>query len=99
MKLSILRKKGKVMDGMLRIVELLGEDNAQKLKDGITEILLEYVRANLEDFSNYLLNFEKLFDEVCEEVCDKVKDKMIKKYTKEVGKKFEELFQIMIQKI
>ncbi len=87
------------MDRILKIAELLGEDNAQKLKDDITEILLEHVRANLEDLSGYLLEFEKLFEEVFEEVCEKVKDKMIKKYTKEVGKKFEELFQIMIQKI
>ena len=87
------------MDGMLKIAELLGEDNAQKLKDGITEMLLDYVRANLENFSEYLLNFEKLFDEVCEEVSDKVKDKMIKKYTKEVGKKFEEAFRLMLEKV
>lgn len=83
------------MDGMLRIAELLGEDNAQKLKDGITEMLLDYVRVNLENFSDYLLNFEKLFDEVCSEVSDGVKDKMIKKYAKEVGKKFEEAFQLI----
>lgn len=87
------------MDGMLRIAKLLGEDNAHKLKDGITEMLLDYVRANLENFSNYLLNFENLFDEVCREVSDEVKDKMIKKYTKEVGKKFEEAFQLMLEKV
>lgn len=87
------------MDGILKIAELLGEDNAQKLRDGITEMLLEHVRTNLDDLSDYLLKFEKLFEEVSDEVCDNVKDKMIKKYTKEVGKKFEESFQLMMQKV
>lgn len=83
------------MDKMLKIAELLGEENVQKLKDGITEMLLDAVKSDFDDATkyDYIINFEELFEEVREEAFANIKDKLVKKYTSEIESRFEELFQ------
>ena len=81
------------MADILKIAELLGEENAQKLKDSITELLLDTIKNDLDSMCNYLIDFEYLFDEVRDAVFANVKDKMVKKYTSEIERKFDEIFQ------
>ena len=81
------------MEKVLRIAELLGEENAQKLKDEITEMLLETMKNDLDNMCTYLIDFEELFEDVRKEVFANVKDKMVEKYTEEIELKFEELFK------
>lgn len=80
------------MEKILKIAELLGEENAQKIKDEITQILLDYLKNDLESMCDYLIDYEELFGEVREQVFANVKDKMVKRYTSEIENKFEELF-------
>lgn len=80
------------MEKILKIAELLGEENAQKIKDEITEILLDYLKHDLDSMCDYLIDYEELFGEVRGQVFANVKDKMVKKYTSEIEGKFEELF-------
>lgn len=80
------------MEKILKIAELLGEENAQKIKDEITEILIEYLKNDLDSMCDYIIGYEELFGEVREQVFANVKDKMVKKYTSEIENKFEELF-------
>lgn len=79
------------MEKILKIAELLGEENAQKIKDGIAETLLDYLKKDLEDMEDYIINYNELFEDVRDEVYANVRDKMIKKYTAEIEKKFDEL--------
>lgn len=78
-------------DKLLEIAKLLGEDNAKRLQDELTDFLLYYLKDDVESMSEYLIDFEDLFAEVRKEVFTNVKDKMIKKYTEEIETKFEEL--------
>jgi len=80
------------MDKILKIAELLGEENAQKIKDEISKILLDYLKIDLDNMSSYFIDYEELFEDVRKEVFDNVKAKMVAKYTAEIEKKFEELF-------
>lgn len=81
------------MEEVLRIAKLLGEENTQKLKDGITELLLNTIEDDLHDMGTYLIEFSDLFEEVRNEVFKDVKDKMVKEYTSQIENKFEELFK------
>ncbi len=81
------------MEEVLRIAKLLGEENTQKLKDGITELLLNTIEDDLHDMGTYLIEFCDLFEEVRNEVFKDVKDKMVKEYTSQIENKFEELFK------
>ena len=79
------------MEKILKIAELLGKENEQKIKDGITEMLLDYLKSDLDTMCDYIIDYEELFEDVRKEVFANVRDKMIKKYTKEIEKKFDEL--------
>lgn len=81
------------MSNISIIAELLGEENAQLLRNEITKIVLNHIECDLDEMEDYLIDFEDLFDKVRHEVFDNVKDKMIKKYTNEIEAKFEELIK------
>lgn len=84
------------MEEILKITELLGEENTRKLRDNITDLLLNTIENDLNDMGTYLIEFDDLFEEVRTEVFKDVKDKMVKKYTNEIENKFEELFKKLI---
>lgn len=81
------------MSNISIIAELLGEENAQLLRNEITKMVLNHIECDFDEMEDYLIDFEDLFDEVRHEVFDNVKDKMIKKYTNEIEVKFEELIK------
>ncbi len=81
------------MEEVAKIVALLGEDNVKRLKDGITNLLLEQVSQELNDMSVWLIDFESLMDEIREEVKEDVKKKILPQYLKAVEAKVDALFQ------
>lgn len=52
-----------------KLIELLGEDNVKKIEDGITEIILDRIRADLEYYDTYILEPDDIteFAERCKE--------------------------------
>ncbi len=52
-----------------RLIELLGGDNVKKIEDGITEIILDRIRADLEYYDTYILEPDDIteFTERCKE--------------------------------
>lgn len=52
-----------------RLIELLGGDNVKKIEDGITEIILDRIRADLEYYDTYILEPDDIteFAERCKE--------------------------------
>ena len=82
------------MEEVAKIVALLGEDNVKRLKDGITDLLLEQVSQELNDMSVWLIDYESLLDEIREEVKADIKKKILPKYLATVEKKVEEVFPL-----
>jgi 23S rRNA A1618 N6-methylase RlmF len=79
------------------IVELLGEERVEKLKDGIMEIILEQVRDDLEHWDSYICyppDFQDAFSEAYDEIRNKLKkmykDKALEVATNAVNKFAEE---------
>lgn len=81
------------MKELVKIVELLGEENEKRLKDTITDLLIEQVENDLNDMSCYMIDYESLFDEIRDEVKNNLKTKFTKKYMEKAERKFSELFE------
>lgn len=74
------------------IAKLLGAENEKKLKDSITELLIERFEDDLNDMACYMIDYEQLFDEIQNEVKAVLKDKISKAYMEKAEAKFNELF-------
>ncbi len=81
------------MDNLTSIANLLGEDNEKRLKDGITDLLLEQVEKDLHD--RYEYEFIIAFDDIYEEVKEQIKEE----FTKELAKKYKEIMNEKMKKI
>ena len=82
------------MENLNSIIDLLGEENAQKLKNGITDLLLQQVEKDLEDRYEYeyILAFDSLFEEAKELVEKEFKEKLMEKYREYMNKELEKMF-------
>lgn len=81
------------MEELTKIAKLLGEENEKKLKDSITDLLIERFMEDLDDMGCYMIDYEQLFDEVRVEVESVMKNKIMKMYMEKAEKKFSELFE------
>ena len=77
------------MKNLTNIAMLLGDDNAKRLKDGITDLLLEQVDADLNDRYRYeyILSFDALFEEVRDKIAEEFKEKLTEVYRKHMEEK------------
>lgn len=82
------------MKNLTDVAKLLGEENEKRLRDGITDLLLERAEKDLDDKYeyDYCIEFDDIFDEVKKEIKDELKEKLRMKYMESVEKKMEELF-------
>lgn len=80
------------MEELTKIAELLGEKNEKRLKDSITDLLIERVDEDLRDMCTYLFDFEDLFDQVRKDVEKDIKEMIAKKYMDKMEEKINELF-------
>ncbi len=85
------------MEKVLEVVKMLGEDNVNRLKDTVTDLLIKRCEDELEDMAIYLVDYEQLFAEVEDEVRFIIKDKIVKMYLEKaegkISEKFSELFE------
>ena len=68
------------MDEILAITKVLGEENEKRFKDAITDLHIEQVRDDLENISNYLIDWEELIEEIKNEIKVEFQEKIRKKY-------------------
>ena len=80
-------------DELLNIVNLLGEENEKKLKDGITDLLLERIEEDLHDIAIYLIDLETMFENIKEELEKEVKEKVSKMYMDKLDELIKERFK------
>ena len=77
------------MSELTNIIKLLGEENEQRLKNGITDLLLQQVERDIEDRYqyDYIIAFDDIFDEVKIQIEEEFKEKLTKKYRKLMNEK------------
>lgn len=69
------------MDRINGLIELLGEDNQNKIKEKVTDFIIEAIEDDVRDYdrNNYILNPEEIIDFI-----QKCKDEAFKKVKDEV---------------
>lgn len=73
------------------IAKLLGEENEKRLRDEVTDILIEHIRDELWDWDRYLFDWDEMFAQIYDEVCNSAKEKLTAKYMADLNKKLSEL--------
>lgn len=81
------------VDNVVEIARLLGEDNAQRLKDGITDMLLSRVEEELQNDEYYLFSYEEMFEEIEKEIISIVRERVCKVYMEQAYKKIAEIIE------
>ena len=80
------------MEKVLEIAKLLGEENVNRLKDTVTDLLIQRCEDELESMDIYMVDYERMFDEIQDEVKAIMKNKIKNKYLEMAEGKFSELF-------
>ena len=70
------------MDKITGLMELLGEENNKKIKDKVTQFIIDAIEDDIDDYSweSYILNPEEIIDfvnECKEEAFTRVKENMV----------------------
>ena len=81
------------MEKCLEVAKLLGEDNVEKIKNSVTDMLIDRCREELEDMAIWVVDYERMFDEIQDEVRAIMKEKVMKRYLEMAEGKFSELFE------
>ena len=81
------------MENITQIARLLGEENAKRLRDEITDMLIQQVDRDLEDRYKYeyIIAFDYLYEEVKEQIEEEFKEKLAAKYRDKMNKILEKI--------
>ena len=71
------------MDKITELIEILGEENNKKIKDKVTQFIIDAVEDDIRDYDrdSYILNPEEIIDfvnECKEEAFKRVKEDVVK---------------------
>lgn len=80
------------METLTQLAKLLGEKNEKKLKDKITEMLIDSIEYQLESEPEWLIDFSSLLDDVRTEIHKNIKEYVLEKYMAKVKEKIDEGF-------
>lgn len=81
------------MEKVLEVAKLLGEDNVNRLKNTVTDLLIKRCEDELEDMGIYIVDYENLFAEVEDEVRSIIKDRIVKAYLEKAEGKISKLLE------
>lgn len=81
------------MEKVLEVAKLLGEDNVNRLKDAVTDLLIKRCEDELDDMGIYMIDYESLFEEVEKEVRAVVKNKIMQMYLAKAEEKISTLLK------
>jgi hypothetical protein len=84
------------MEKVLEVAKLLGEDNVNRLKDTVTDLLIKRCEDELEDMGVYMIDYEYLFEQVENEVRAIVKDKIMQVYLAKAEEKISKLAENIV---
>ena len=84
------------MEKVLEVAKLLCEDNVNRLKDTVTDLLIKRCEDELEDMGVYMIDYEYLFEQVENEVRAIVKDKIMQVYLSKAEEKISKLAENIV---
>lgn len=81
------------MEELTKIIQLLGADNEKRLRDSITDMLIENMQENINGMSVWLVDFEEMFEEIREEIKDDIMNRVVAKYMEAAKSKVDAIIQ------
>lgn len=63
----------------------LATENGQHIKDGVTQLIIDRVKQDLDNLDAYLFDYYALLSDIENEVRENVKKQCVQKYTKEAA--------------
>lgn len=82
------------MEQLTKIAELLGEDNAKRLKDTITDMIIEQVKSDMDNMTVYLIDFEIVLDGIRRDIERDVRERLANEYVEVLRKRLDDYFAI-----
>ena len=82
------------MEQLTKIAELLGEDNAKRLKDTITDMIIEQVKSDMDNMTVYLIDFEAVLDGIRRDIERDVRERLANEYVEVLRKMLDDYFAI-----
>ena len=84
------------MDKITGLMELLGEDNTKKIKDKVTQFIVDAIEDDIKDYdrSSYILNPEEIIDfvnECKEEAFTRVKEDVVSQMVDKIKLSLQEV--------
>lgn len=80
------------MEQLTKIAELLGEDNAKRLKDTITDMIIEQVKSDMDNMTVYLIDFEAVLDGIRRDIERDVRERLANEYVEVLRKRLDDYF-------
>lgn len=74
---------------LCEIAKLLGEENEKRLKDSITDIIIEEVKRDIESLNVYLIDVDELIDDIREDIRSDLKERLYKEYMEIIENKLD----------
>ena len=76
------------------IAKLLGEENEKRLKDAITDALIQTAEDDIRERYkyDYIIAFDSIYEEVNRELQEEMKTKMAEKYREHMEKELKKMF-------
>ena len=84
------------MEKVLEIAKLLGEENVNRLKDTVTDLLIQRCEDELESMDIYMVDYEQIFAEVEAEVRSIVKERVMQIYLKQAEHRISQLTEKIV---
>lgn len=80
------------MENVNKLINLLGEDNEKRLRDNVTDLIIDAMRDDLESYNreNYILDADDVIDFIAQcqkEAFEKIKPRIINDFMEKIEKK------------
>lgn len=84
------------MEKCLEVAKLLGEENVNRLRDAMTDLLIKRCEDELDDMGIYMIDYENLFEEIEKEVRAVVKHRIMQVYLEKAEEKISKLAENIV---
>lgn len=83
------------MGAVENLVEMLGEENREKIKNELTDFIIQECKDEIQDRDIYLTlhNVDRLMEDLYEEIRYELKDTLKEMYIKRIDEQFTEVLK------
>lgn len=83
------------MESVNALVGILGEENQEKIKNELTDFIIQECKDEIQDRDFYLIlhDVDRLMEDLYEEIYGELKSTLKEMYVKRISEQFDEIIQ------